>query len=257
MPLLTKSKAFIYIHPRPVLAQVLGVFYHQDHPPDWSQIDTYIRRKFVLFQYPLPVHHSTSTLLKRNKQLNFILPLNAVYEDLYRNFRRDRKARIRQSNREKLLIENCQDPDDLLRLFTKYVSGKIIGGVDPATIDKMRKIISGSLEQRDGFLYKIRGNNAEPLAVAFFIKFRKRLIYMYNASSQEGRRKNATTAILNEVIRAHSGSDLILDFEGSPVKGIADFYASFGAQTETYELIEHRSVLAKLYLKFRKLFLLT
>jgi hypothetical protein len=40
--------------------------------------------------------------------------------------------------------------------------------------------------------------------------------------------------LIDDFIRQNAESNLILDFEGSNIQGIARFYAGFGAEPQTY-----------------------
>ena len=46
--------------------------------------------------------------------------------------------------------------------------------------------------------------------------------------------------IINELIKDHLNQGLVLDFEGSMISGVANFYKSFGAVEENYYYFKKR-----------------
>ena len=71
-------------------------------------------------------------------------------------------------------------------------------------------------------------------AGAVFWILNRRIYYLFSSQTEEGKTLNSLSAILNKVIKDHSNSDKTLDFEGSIIPNIADFFKSFGAEKEVY-----------------------
>ena len=44
--------------------------------------------------------------------------------------------------------------------------------------------------------------------------------------------------IINELIKENAGKDILLDFEGSQIEGIARFYKGFGAINQPYYVLK-------------------
>jgi hypothetical protein len=57
--------------------------------------------------------------------------------------------------------------------------------------------------------------------------------------------------LIDTFIQNNSGKNLILDFEGSNIPGIARFYKGFGAMAETYYSV-HQNRLPRLLRIFKK-----
>jgi len=67
------------------------------------------------------------------------------------------------------------------------------------------------------------------LAAAFFMKTGNRYLYLKGFSSPEGRKLGAMHFLFDQFIRENSSQDIDLDFGGSSVKSIAQFFQSFGS----------------------------
>ena len=68
----------------------------------------------------------------------------------------------------------------------------------------------------------------------------KRITYLLPVSTEKGQALEVGTFLLDALIRAHQGKNLLLDLEGSMIPGVARFYRSFGAQQETYYFMKSR-----------------
>ena len=128
--------------------------------------------------------------------------------------------------------------DELLSLLRKYVVDKIYGGVTETDFDKLRKIMDWGLNTQSGYFVKVKNQCGQTLSMAFFLVYNGRLTYLQCANTDEARKVNANTLLLDHVIRKNSGKPLILDFEGSSVEKVSDFYKSFGAREEEFYGLE-------------------
>ena len=54
------------------------------------------------------------------------------------------------------------------------------------------------------------------------------------ASTKEGYKQNAMAVIIDSIIREYAGRDVLLDFEGSDLPGVASFFSGFGASRRKY-----------------------
>jgi hypothetical protein len=63
-----------------------------------------------------------------------------------------------------------------------------------------------------------------------FIKFKSKVIYLFAASSAEGKKAGSMAWLVDKCIQLWAEQELTLDFEGSSVEGIARFYKGFGAE---------------------------
>lgn len=75
------------------------------------------------------------------------------------------------------------------------------------------------------------------VAGAVFLRSHQQLHYLLGWSSREGRRENASRFLIDHIIRMHAGQPITLDFEGSDISGVAQFFSSFGAVPKQYLLL--------------------
>ena len=65
-------------------------------------------------------------------------------------------------------------------------------------------------------------------------RWKKRLYYLLPVSSEKGKKYSAMFLINDYLIRENSHSDMIFDFEGSNIEGIARFIQGFGSENKPY-----------------------
>ncbi|MCG8388444.1 MAG: hypothetical protein MJA30_23035 [Cytophagales bacterium] len=256
MPLLFRKKGPFFIHPKPILAQRLGIFTADGAGVNLNEIYPWVRNKFSVFHYPLD--HTEEVVQQNFTALhasNFVLPLASSYQQIHAGYRRDRKARLHQALQRNLRIKESQQEKELVQLFQKYVAPHITGGVTPLTYSRMTQLIQYSISNKTGFILHVEDQDHHLLSAAFFIKHKHKLIYVFSATNPAGKAAQANTFLLDHAIREHAGKELVLDFKGSDEPGIADFYRGFGGIQEPFTVIKYESRLFQNYLKIRKLML--
>lgn len=167
------------------------------------------------------------------RHTTYHLALNSPYPQLYQHFRDDRRWNIRKAQRNGLVVQKSHDIETLLRLFQKHVAHKI-AGIRPYQYDVLRKIYKTAREKGCCWLIEIV-NNGEVVSMGWALLDHRKIIYFFSASSPEGLKKGAATLALDALIKEYANTPYILDFEGSDIPTIADFYKSFGATPQYYD----------------------
>jgi hypothetical protein len=125
------------------------------------------------------------------------------------------------------------DPNPIIDLFRTHHASQIGGGVAETAYQLLGKIVNVLFRKKAAKLvYALKNGQIE--AGALFAIFDNRIIYLFNAASALGRKGNARTWLIDQIIQEYAESDFIFDFESPEVKSIADFYQSFGAKKEAY-----------------------
>src|SRR4029078_2167279 len=101
-----------------------------------------------------------------------------------------------------------------------------------------------------GAIYGINSSSKELLACCVFLFSHKRAYYILVGNHPNGRISGASHALIDTFISDHAGDDLILDFEGSDIAGLAQFYKSFGSVEEKYTAVKRNML--PWYIKWMK-----
>ena len=104
----------------------------------------------------------------------------------------------------------------------------------PSSYKKLENLISYSIKNKNIKIIKAIDASNKLLGGAIFIIENRKIYYLFSTVNKKGQDLFVMTQIINSMVNQYSDTDYILDFEGSMVPGIAQFFKSFGAVEETY-----------------------
>lgn len=235
VPLRRKTVAgFTYewvVH-QPFFCQFLSVFSRDalvDTGPFFREMLQHVRYGSVFCSTSKPDERADFDLIQ--SQSTQILNLSVSYPAIYQSYTTDRKVNLRRAEAGNWIIKKSTDLEPLLFLFRENHADQIEGGVAEWAYSIFRSLVS-ELQKRElaTLHYAMRDDTIE--AGALFLREGNRIIYLFNAASETGRRGNARTLLVDTMIRESAGQQVVLDFESPEKASIRAFYSSFGAAEE-------------------------
>ena len=167
------------------------------------------------------------TIDKATYQLDLIQP----YYQLSRNYNENTRRNVLKSLAMGVKIVKGLSIDELINF--KKSNQKVM--LKSRQVDTLRRIVTHTIEKGLGEIYAAYSARNELCAASFFIRPDKKVIYLLAASNTTGLEVRAMFALVDQFIRDHSETELILDFEGSTIESVARFYSGFGAVRCTYQ----------------------
>ena len=233
MPVPLRRKLGRWVVHQPLFCQWLGVF----SPDDSLDPKPFFRAVPQRFRYGSALHLNqypgVSLLFGARQMSTQILDLSIGYDTLYQNYSPDRRRNLRRARAANWTIIDSTDPEPLLTLFRDNHAGSIEGGVGEWAYAIFRTLMAELRKRNLATLrYAVRQGRVE--AGALFVRDGNRIIYLFNSASEMGRRGNARTWLIDEVIRENTSEELIFDFESPEKLSIRSFYRSFGAVEEAF-----------------------
>ena len=230
MPLIRKTKYGIKYLYLPPFTQQTGIFSKQNINKDTIEAFlNHIPKKFWFRDINL--NYSNSVIIyKTISKNNFTLYLKSSYKDLYKNFSKNTKRNINKSYEFDLQIKKDVSVIDAIKV-------KRNNNINNLSEDKLRILYTLINSIKDKLNVKIFGamnSHNDVIATAVFSFSNKRAYIPLLSSFPEGKEKRAMFFIINEFIKEHAEKNLILDFEGSNIEGIARFFKGWGAKNESY-----------------------
>jgi hypothetical protein len=255
MPVPLRKKWGRWVVHQPFFCQFLDVF----SPDETVDVAPFLDAVQQHYRYGsvLSLHRQPDCLAQFQAvlpQTTHVLDLSPGYEAVFRRYTADRKLNLRRALRYDWTVTESTDPEPLITLFRNYHADEIDGGVGAWAYDILRRLIS-VLQARGlaSIRYALAGNRVE--AGALFVQEGNRIVYLFNAASETGRRGNARTLLIDQVIRvnagrSHAGKPTLFDFESPQKKTIVDFYRSFGTTEDAFTLVRwNRLTLAERLLR--------
>ncbi|UCH15231.1 MAG: hypothetical protein JSV22_04490 [Bacteroidales bacterium] len=238
MPLTWSRKFGIYYLYPPFFAQQLGVFStRQIKEETVREFLMGIPGKFRLIQINLnesnPVNIS-SFRVKNN--LNYELDLSGSYAEIYNSYSRNCRRNIKKAVDAQLTIDEKISVEDFSE-FIRANLGDRITELNRNNYATLKKVLKTSSDNSTGKIYRVLTRENKLCAVGSFLITSGRCIFSVCASSEEGRSSHAMYFLVNHAIENNSNKDMIFDFSGSNIKGIAYFNSTFGARPVEYPYI--------------------
>jgi hypothetical protein len=228
MPLPWRQKYFIkYIYP-PVWTQQLGVFSNFKIDADLvKQFVNSIPKKFKKITIQFNSQNDVS-LLKTEKRMNYILPLNKSYEEICNGFNKNRKRVLKKADTGKYIIGKEISANEFLNFYLNEPKNYQLRQEQLTTINTLLKANNKAVH-----IWGIRIDK-KLISSLVWLKETNRITYLLPIATMQAKENGLSTLLILNLIKEHQNSKLMLDFEGSMIEGVADFYRSFGVEEEVY-----------------------
>lgn len=158
---------------------------------------------------------------------NYTLYLTPSYNFLKQSYSGNNQRNIKKAQKQNLKVKNCTVAEfiSFYKLWHKGLASHELGILQKLLAEAEKKNLTAT--------FKVDADD-ETIAAACLMEWNERLLNMISASSVKGRKKSAMYLLLDSVIQKFSLTGHTLDFEGSMIPGVADFFKGFGSKTEEY-----------------------
>jgi lipid II:glycine glycyltransferase (peptidoglycan interpeptide bridge formation enzyme) len=228
MPLPNRKKYRIKYIFQPNWIQHLGIFSRSNLTDNQRAVFIKkIPKKFTLIDY-----YTNFKTPKAQEQINYILTLKKDYKSIFKAFSKGRKSSINQAKKWGLDIREIEEWTSIITLFKQNKGLNVELSNDAYNV--LEILLKKSKDLNKLKILAAYSKDNELLGGAFFIISKTRITYLFSAINTQGRDLQAMSLIIDTIIKNHSESDFIFDFEGSMLTGVAKFIRSFGPQKEAY-----------------------
>lgn len=232
MPVPVRKKfGFSYVY-QPLFCQQLGIFPN----PSNSVAELFYQTLFKKFRYSdLHLNSRNPSVINSEKieflpRQNFLLDLKYNYKSLAKCFSTNTKRNVAKAAEYNLQYIAGIALDEYLA----FKQANLMDKVSKKDIEKLKSIIAFGQYKGFGEIVGVYSEENELCAAVYFCKWKNRVIYLNAASNSLGKNLRAMYFLVDNFIKINAEQDLILDFEGSMIPGVARFYSGFGATAETY-----------------------
>lgn len=234
MPLPSRKKWGIDYLFQPFITPVLGVFGNDASEEIISRFLDAIPSKYKLWDISLnPSNTVNKKFQKLYRRGNYILSLSSPYNEIRGNYSENILRNISKAARSGCILKKGVDIRDIIHIckdewpgFTNIEEGIFDSIVDD--IDSFKPYLE---------TYGVYHADFGLIASCAFLVDDKRAYYWLVGNRPIAKELGASPLLIDKFIQDHAGGGKILDFEGSDVKTIAEFYQRFGAIAENYTTI--------------------
>ena len=236
MPLTWNKKYGVLYLYQPPFTQQLGVFSCSLLPEELlPAFISVIKKHFRFAEIFLNFQNQCNGLPLKT---NFILSLKEKYDTICKGYGRDAIKNKRRSEKFQLLYGVMDNLHEATELY-KFIYASRTKHVKEKDYYNFEQLCLYAREKKMLVLRKVTDKHGEMLALALLLQKKNRLYLLQSTTLPAGRLKEANYFLLDNVIREFSNRDMILDFEGSDIPGIAHFYKNFGAVNQPYYFFRH------------------
>ena len=231
MPLTFRKKwGFKYLY-QPAFTQQLGIF--GKPAPDEKMMGLFIKEAKKKFSFAEIFLNNGNCIAGIPRRDNFILNLHDSYETLEAGYKDDLRKNVKRAKTFGLLYQDSEDYHLAINCFRKEYSSRL-SHLKEKDYQCFTDLCAIASEKKMLVTRKVELPDSGLLAIILLLRDSRRLYNIMSTTLAKGRRLEANHFLFEQLIREFANSDLILDFEGSDIAGIANFYQKFGAVNEPY-----------------------
>ena len=238
MPLTANKKYGINYLFQPFFTQQLGVF--SSHKLNNDIVNAFIEsipKKFKFIEINLNKYNKINLpdnyKIKNNK--TYEIDLIESYEDIFRRYNKNTIRNIRKAINNNVTIIRGLTPNDVLNLLENTEQIKLY---TEKQLENLRQLIASAIRFKSGKLYGAYDKNNRLCSAGFFVYSNNKVCFILSVSNEEAKNISSMFLLIDEFIKDNSNRNLVLDFEGSNIEGVARFYAGFGAKPFKYKSIK-------------------
>ena len=239
MPLTFRKKWGVKYLYQPAFTQQLGIFGKQ--AIDQNVVGSFVKEAEKKFSFAEIFLNKGNRIAEGAKKDNFILNLHHSYEKLEAGFKEDLRRNLNRCKTFGLLYHPSEDYRQAINYYRREYSSRI-SQLEGRDYRRFTDLCGIAYENNMLLTRKVELPGSGILAIALLLQDSGRLYNIMSTTLPEGRRLEANHFLFEQLIREFANSDLILDFEGSDIAGIANFYKKFGAVSEPYFFVRFNNL---------------
>lgn len=241
MPVTHRRKWGIGYVCQPPWAQQLGVYTRQE------DLDTLmplfinaLHQHYKLIEIYL--HEGTPSRAGLQPCTNYVLPLQRPYPTLRAGYKRDLLKNLARCSKFALQYMAESSAEVAIQHYAATYGPQL--GYAGEAYRGLLAYCSRMQAEKDWLVRSVysSGPRRELLATGLFLKDIHRLYNIASTTLPNGRMMEANHFLMDALIQEFANTDLLLDFEGSDLPGVARFYQKFGPENRPYFFYRHNAL---------------
>jgi hypothetical protein len=249
MPLVWRRKFFITYLYQPPFTQQLGIFYTQQlNRQLYTAIENILQQQYRFAEIFLNYGNTGCFNPKHcTPQTNLVLDINKPYHTIYNEYLPGFTKSLRRIAKFNFVYAPSANIEEAVLLYKKLYSSRVkhITEKDFAAFTNLCVALS---QQQMLVIRKVLDENNNLLALVLLFKDNNRLYNIISCITDEGKRMEANYFLYDNIIKEFCNKEVILDLEGSEIKGVADFYSKMNPVNQPYNFYRYNKLPALLKL---------
>jgi hypothetical protein len=256
MPLPVASRYGVSYILQPGFIQQLGVF--GIRLPDSEIISrflTAIPNEIKVVDYHFNDQNNMPSGWNVEMRNNFLLKLDKPYEVIKTGYTHNLVRNLKKSDHAGFHIIINNDPLPLIKMFREQNRQNFLF-LKVENWQRLSSVIHACLSRNKAKVWSVYNQGNVFCGGIVWLFSQEKAVFYFSAQSKVGRNEGAMAWLIDAFIRDNTSSDIVLDFEGSVMPGLARFYGSFGSVMQLYPRLTMNRLspfLKMLYRGYRKL----
>ena len=228
MPLTGGKKYGINYLFQPFFTQKFGVFSKNEASKE--KIEQFLKsipEKFKFAEFRIDKSYNTEN------HRNIELSLNQDYSALATNYNSNTKRNLAKAQKQGLSIVENAEPSAIIDLFRNN-RGRDIKHWGDKEYNRLLNLVEAAKSHDACLVLGAQNTDNQIIAGAFFMISHNKIVFLFSGADESNKENHGLTFLLDYVIEKYSGTQNILDLEGSDNDGLARFYKGFGGEEKYY-----------------------
>jgi hypothetical protein len=239
MPLTRNRKLGIDYLYQPFFTQQLGVF--SPERISSSALSDFLAAIPALYRY-IDIqmnsgNHPDHKDFRYTSRKNYSLDLSMSYIRLASGYHRNCRRNIQKAVHSGLAVKPGPGPAIFTRFIQMHLDRKLTGK-GKSFYPVLQKITTASMQIGTGKILGVYKPSGDLLAAGWFVQHAGRYTFLVCASTPAGKEHQAMYLLVDHAIREKASTELIFDFAGSNLPGVAYFNQGFGATESFYPAVK-------------------
>ena len=235
MPLPWNRKYFISYLYQPAFTAQLGLFAHDD--ANDNLIEKFLaiaENKFRFCEIHLNYHDKITRLPFRS---NYVLQLDKVYTEIRKGYKKRLLVNLKEAESHNLHYSSSENFLSVVFLYEQEY-GSRFNHIKTKQFDQFKQLCNEMRRREMLFVREVKDSYGNLLSSSIFFIDRRRIYNIMSVTLKPGREKRSHFYLIDQLIREYSSRNILLDFEGSELPGVAEFYKKFGPRYEPYPYLK-------------------
>lgn len=180
--------------------------------------------------------------IRTDAKTNLVLDLNQEYTNISKQYHKDLIHNLEKAKKYHPIYVENSNYLDTLQIY-KHQYGNRFHWISESDFQQLAKALSFYQSKQQCLVRTLIDQTTEELlASAILLKDKKRLYLLINAITPRGRQQSSNHLLIDKIIDEFSGAELLLDFEGSEITGVKDFYMNYNPMVQPYFHYHHNQL---------------
>jgi hypothetical protein len=167
--------------------------------------------------------------------ITYVLPIRQSYQSIFKEFSTNNKRNLKKAYDLDLKVTKLDDAELFYKFYKK--NGKLIPGKH--FMSCLKKLVDEIQKRNMGNIKVVNNKNNQILSAVLWLKYKEWVIYLISCSIDEGKKQGSNFLLIDSFLKENASNNLVLDFEGSSIPGLARFYEGFGAKPLKFPLLKY------------------